>query len=133
MNDLPLVSMAVVVEGGRVLLIRRSVREGDLSWAFPGGVVEAGESAAEAAVRETLEETGLTVRAVRALGERLHPDTGRLMAYTACHVMGGAARAASPREVSAVSWVGHGELARYVPRGLYPPVQAYLDDVLLPH
>ncbi|MEU2866045.1 NUDIX domain-containing protein [Streptomyces mirabilis] len=90
--------------------------------ASPGGTVEPGETAEQAAVRETLEETGLGVEAVRLLGERVHPDTGRLIAYVACTVRGGTAR-----EVSAIAWAARGEIHRYVPRGLFPPVQAYLD------
>lgn len=119
--------MAVVVNGGRLLLIRRSAPEGDLVWALPGGGVEPGETVGQAAVRETLEETGLTVKVVEELGERVHPDTGRRIAYVACTVLAGTARAASPREVSAVVWAGPDEIPQYVPRGLYPPVQAYLD------
>ena len=47
---------------GRMLLLRRS-SAGDAEglWAFPGGKIEPGESAATAAVRETLEETGYRV------------------------------------------------------------------------
>jgi 8-oxo-dGTP diphosphatase len=63
-------------------MVRRRVREGRLSWQFPAGEVEPGESRADAAVRETKEETGLEVTAVKLLGERLHPATGRLMSYT---------------------------------------------------
>lgn len=129
-TDQPLVSMAVIVDGGRLLLIRRSVAEGDLVWALPGGTVEPGESAGQAAVRETFEETGLTVKAVKMLGERVHPDTGRLIVYVACAVVDGTARAASPREVAAVAWAARDEIPRYVPRGLYPPVQQYLDRLL---
>ncbi|MFD4563733.1 NUDIX hydrolase [Streptomyces sp. NPDC058467] len=119
--------MAVIVDGGRLLLIRRAVPEGGLVWVLPGGAMEPGETAEQTAVRETLEETGLAVNAVEELGERVHPDTGRLIAYVACTVLEGAARAASPREVSAVAWAAPDEIPRYVPRGLYPPVQAYLD------
>ena len=39
-------------------------------WTLPGGGLEAGETPAEAAVREVHEETGLQVRAVRLLFER---------------------------------------------------------------
>lgn len=56
------------------------------------------------------------------------PDTGQLIAYVACTVRGGTAHAASPREVSAVVWAAPDEIHRYVPRGLFPPVQAYLDN-----
>lgn len=92
--------------------------------------MEPGETAEQAAVRETLEETGLAVEATRLLGERVHPDTGRHITYVACTVLGGSAGVASPREVSAVVWAGRDEVPRYVPRGLYPPVQAYLDGFL---
>ncbi len=37
------------------------LQNGDKGWSFPKGHIEAGESAEEAAVRETLEETGLNV------------------------------------------------------------------------
>ncbi|NMI57133.1 MULTISPECIES: NUDIX hydrolase [unclassified Streptomyces] len=128
MTDLPRVSMAVIVDGGRLLLICRSAPEGDLVWALPGGTVEPSETEDQAAVRETLEETALTVEAVKILGERVHPDTGRLIVYVACRVLEGAAHAASPREVSAVAWAAPDEIPQYVPRGLFPPVQAYLDE-----
>lgn len=54
-----------VVQDGQVLLIRRA----DIgAWAFPGGFIDPGESVAEAAVRETREETGLEVVLTRLLG-----------------------------------------------------------------
>ncbi|MET8452193.1 NUDIX domain-containing protein [Streptomyces sp. NPDC005209] len=54
-----------VVDEGRVLLQRR---RDDGAWGFPGGAVELGESAEEAAVREVREETGLDVRVTGLLG-----------------------------------------------------------------
>ncbi len=50
----------------RVLLQKRS-KDRD-QWGFPGGVMELGESAAEAAIREVREETGLDVRIDSLLG-----------------------------------------------------------------
>ena len=129
-TDLPALSMAVVVSDGKLLMIRRSEREGDLLWALPGGAIETGESPEDAAVRETLEETGLVVKAVRLLGERVHPKTGRAMSYTACEVLQGEAHVADEDELDAVAWVTLDEIGDYVPYGLYGPVQAYLDDVL---
>lgn len=124
------VALAVVVRAGRLLLIRRRVPEGDLLWALPGGKLEPGESPEEAAVRETVEETGLTVKAIRLLGQRVHPKTGREMSYTACEPLDGVAHVADDEELDAVAWVSHGEIPEYVPYGLFGPVQEYLDDVL---
>lgn len=85
------ITAAIIVSDGRVLMVRRRVKEGELSWQFPAGEVEAGESAEDAAVREALEETGLIVRATKHLGERVHPATGRRMIYIACAVVTGTA------------------------------------------
>ncbi len=60
---------AVITDAtGRVLLVLRGHEPQSGRWSIPGGHVEPGESAAEAAAREVLEETGLTVRVVRELG-----------------------------------------------------------------
>ncbi len=50
---------AVCVLDGNLLLIRRGHGPAAGEWSVPGGRVEAGESLAEAVVREVLEETGL--------------------------------------------------------------------------
>lgn len=88
-----LAASAVIVDGdGRVLLIRRGT-EPDLGlWSVPGGCVEPGETTAEAAVRETREETGLVVSAGVELWSVLVP-TGDGRTYEihdfACTVTGG--------------------------------------------
>lgn len=129
-TDQPGISAAIVVRDGRVLMVRRRIKEGELMWQFPAGGIEPGESAEQAAVRETLEETGLTVEAVKLLGERVHPKTGRAMSYTACEAVAGEAHVADAEELAEVAWVAHGEIADYVPYGLFGPVQDYLDEVL---
>jgi 8-oxo-dGTP diphosphatase len=131
-TEKPGISAAIIVQRDRVLMVRRAVKEGELMWQFPAGAIEDGESPEQAAVRETLEETGLTVEARQVLGDRVHPKTGRLMSYTACDVLEGAAHVADDEELDAVAWVSHGEIGEYVPYGLFGPVQEYLDGVL-PH
>lgn len=122
----PPIAAAVIVQGGRVLLVRRRVAEGSLSWQLPAGAVEDGEDPERAAERETEEETGLTVKAVRMLGQRTHPDTGRQMSYWACEPVTGLATIGDPEELDAVAWVPLADLAAYVPQGFFAPVQQYL-------
>lgn len=124
------IAAAVIVHDGRVLLVRRKVAEGSLSWQFPAGEVEDGESREAAAVRETEEETGLKVKAVKPLGQRVHPSTGRDMSYTACEVIDGTAVVGDAEEIDEVAWVGGGRLAEFVPYGFFRPVQQYLDAAL---
>lgn len=129
-GEQPGISAAVVVHEGKVLLVRRRVAEGPLSWQFPAGEAEPGESPADAAVRETAEETGVTVSAVGLLGGRVHPHTLRFVSYTACEVVSGTARVADVEELAELVWCGRAELHEYVPYGLYGPVQAHLDETL---
>ncbi|MGW2542189.1 NUDIX hydrolase [Kitasatospora sp. NPDC001574] len=126
----PGVAAAIVIREGRVLMVRRRVSEGQLLWQFPAGKIEPGESPEQAAVRETAEETGLNVAAIKVLGERVHPETGRWMSYTACEIVSGTTAVGDPRELDALAWVALAEIPEYVPYGVFEPVQAYLDIAL---
>lgn len=129
----PGISAAIIVDEGRVLMVRRRVGEGDLLWQFPAGAIEEGEAPEEAAVRETAEETGLVVTSDRQIGYlKSHPKSGREMFYTACTPVQGEAQVADEDELDAVAWVAHSEIKEYVPYGLFGPVQEYLDEAL-PH
>lgn len=129
-DERPGIAAAIIVHEGRVLMVRRRISEGKLSWQFPAGEVEPGESREDAAVRETKEETGLNVSAVKLLGERVHPATGRLMSYTACEVVSGTAHVADTEELAELAWVAHRQIPDYVPYGLFEPVLQYLDTAL---
>ncbi|MBI5505262.1 MAG: NUDIX hydrolase [Deltaproteobacteria bacterium] len=66
--DRPRVAVGVVVvHEGRVLLVERAKPPSLAQWAVPGGSVELGETLAQAAEREVLEETGVVVRAGRVV------------------------------------------------------------------
>jgi ADP-ribose pyrophosphatase YjhB (NUDIX family) len=60
------VRVVIPDEEGRILMVKQS-HEGKDIWMVPGGAIEDGENAAEAAVREVLEETGLEIRVNRLL------------------------------------------------------------------
>lgn len=126
----PPIAAAIITNNGRVLLARRRVSEGSLAWQFPAGAVEDGETAEDAAVRETAEEVGLTVSARKSLGQRVHPATGRVMVYVACDLVSGDAYVADSEELAEVVWATLDELSSYIPNPLYPAVQSHLNDVL---
>jgi ADP-ribose pyrophosphatase YjhB (NUDIX family) len=67
--ETPLVGVgAIIVERGRILLVKRGHPPLAGEWSIPGGVLEVGELLREAAVREAREETGLTVEPGEILG-----------------------------------------------------------------
>jgi len=62
--DRPVVGVgAVVILDGKILLVKRGIEPSKGLWAIPGGSLELGETLQQAAEREILEETGVTIRA----------------------------------------------------------------------
>jgi ADP-ribose pyrophosphatase YjhB (NUDIX family) len=69
----PAPTVDVIIEvGDRIALIRR--KHPPPGWAIPGGFIDAGENARDAAVREALEETGLRVTLTDLLGVYSDPS-----------------------------------------------------------
>lgn len=67
--DRPLVGVgAIIVDWGRVALIKRGHPPLLGEWSIPGGMLELGETLRQGAEREALEETGLVVRTTELLG-----------------------------------------------------------------
>ena len=65
-NKRPKVGVGVaLIKDGKVLLGKRRNAHGEGTWSFPGGHLEYQESWADCAIRETLEETGLSIKNVR--------------------------------------------------------------------
>ena len=122
----PVVAVIVTSALG-VLASRRN--DGMPPWGFISGEIEPGESAADAAVRETKEETGLEIATGREIGRRVHPRTGRTMIYVAARPAAGAdppsVGVVDDRELAEVRWLSLAELDERMP-DLFEPVRAYL-------
>jgi mutator protein MutT len=110
---------AVIVDGERVVLVKRAHEPLKGEWSLPGGTVEVGETLHDAVAREVREETGLDVRVgplIEVL-DRIHlGDDGRveyhfvLLDYR-CTVASGTLAHGS--DASDVSWAAVTDLARY--------------------
>ena len=82
--EVPLVGVgAIIIEGDRVVLVKRAHPPLKAEWSIPGGVLEVGELVREAAVREAREETGLTVEPGELLGvyDRVLRDADKRVQY----------------------------------------------------
>jgi 8-oxo-dGTP diphosphatase len=73
-------SRLILLDGDRVALIERH-RDGRRYYVFPGGGIEAGETAEQAAIREAWEELGVVV-AIRRLVARVSPAAPRAASET---------------------------------------------------
>lgn len=73
----PSVNVVVANDAGEILLIRRSDNG---NWALPGGAIDLGESVAQAAIRETSEETGINCEITGLVG--IYTDPKHIILYT---------------------------------------------------
>jgi len=129
----PSVNVVVVNGDGDVLMIQRSDNG---NWAVPGGAIDLGESMTQAAVRETLEETGVECRVTGIAG--IYTDPKHVILYTSdgevrqefsilltAVPVGG--ELATSSESSEVRWVPRDELAGYqLDRSMRMRIEHYL-------
>jgi 8-oxo-dGTP diphosphatase len=113
----PLVGVgAIVVEDGRVLLVKRRKAPSLGEWSIPGGMLELGETLRDGAEREALEETNLVVRASELLGvfDRIVSDGEKRAVYHyvlidfLCEKVSGEVRASG--DAADARWFMPGEL-----------------------
>lgn len=123
------VVVSLVENDGKILLLHRRAADHGLSWTLPGGKVEAPESERAATKREVLEEVGIVCRPTRKLGQRKHPDTGRVISYWVCKYQGGEPHVAEPDKFDQVAWMAPHEFLAAVTTDVSPCVRDYLDTL----
>jgi mutator protein MutT len=120
----------VVLDGERVLLVRRATPPSVGRWTVPGGKVELGETLEQAAARELTEETGLSCTLgpiVEVLDRVLRDDAGNIeFHYVILDLVGTAPRGAlrAGSDCAEVRWVPLSELRQYeTTDGLEPVIE----------
>ena len=104
-----LVAGCLVIEAGRVLLLRRGIMPQIGKWTFPGGYVDLGETPTQAALRETVEEVGMKVTLERLLG--LYADPAHPLAAVAVYIaMPGSNPPGLSEEATEVRYFSPGEI-----------------------
>ncbi len=133
-NKLPEIALGIVKnQKDEVLIIQRAkIEKGSgnvkLSWAFPGGKVEDGETKEQAAEREVLEETGYKVKATSTISERQHPQFSVYVYYIECKPESeNGIQKPSDEEIKEVKLIKSSELLNYFTTNLDPKVSEYLE------
>jgi ADP-ribose pyrophosphatase YjhB (NUDIX family) len=108
-----------ITDAGEVVLIRRGIEPAIGAWAQPGGFLEVDETVHEAAVRETIEETGLLVEPGEIVGLYSRLEASVVVLVYEARIVGGAARPTpEATEVvafrpEAIPWAGIGFRTTY--------------------
>ncbi len=97
------VAATIPMEDGRILLTRRAIHPAHGKWTFPGGYVDWGETVHAAAVRETYEETGLSVDLGGIVGVYSYEGASVVIVVYEARVTGGTL--ALCRENDRLEWV----------------------------
>lgn len=111
-NPRLVVTALPITDDGRLVLIRRGIEPGLGAWAQPGGFLEVDETVGEAAVRETLEETGLLIQPGPIVGLYTRLEAAVVVLVFEARVIGGTAaptlEALEIRsfEAAAIPWEG---------------------------
>lgn len=132
-EKLPEIVLGIITaEKQQALIIQRAREEkgsGDvrLSWAFPGGKVEEGETKEEAIEREVLEETGYKIMPISIISERRHPQFPVYVYYFKCELKADKPlQAPQDEEIKEVKWIATSELMNFFTTNLDSKVAEHL-------
>ena len=106
--DPKVAAAGLVIRDDQVLLVRRAKPPQKEFWCLPGGFVDRGETLEQAAVRETLEETGFIVTVENLFGLYSYPGYPIVVAIYVLNITGG--QLTPNRECLEALWFSRGDL-----------------------
>lgn len=104
-DDPKVAAATLITQNDKILLVRRVNEPHRGLWTLPAGFINAGEDPAQAAARETLEETGLTVRITALLdiyAQREHPRGADFIIFYRAQIESGTPHPAD--DADALDW-----------------------------
>ena len=123
----------IKTKAGKVIIINRLWPEKSadgstkLTYAFPGGNIDEGETPEEALIREVRCETGIKIKVLKKISERTHPQFPVKINYYECEFIPGSMKPIMDvHEVASVKWVSPSELKNYFTTDLDPKVAKFL-------
>ncbi len=133
MQQRPKVGVGVIIiKEGNVLLGKRKGAHGEGSWSFPGGHLEFNESLEDCAKRETMEETGVTIKNIRkfTFTNDLFKDEDKhyITCYVKADLDSGEVQVMEPNKCEKWGWFDWNNL----PQPLFVPIQNLLKEGINP-
>jgi len=118
----------LIVQDGKLLLGKRTGSHGAGSWGLPGGHLEAGESFAACAMRETAEETGIKISEIRNVDftNDLFKKEGKqyITLFVEATSFSGTPHVLEPEKCEQWQWFSRNE----IPENLFKPFQSLLEQ-----
>ncbi|MCK6684949.1 MAG: NUDIX domain-containing protein [Thermoanaerobaculia bacterium] len=110
-SDPKIAAGCLITRGGKVLLLKRGIEPGYGHWVFPGGHVDRGETVEGAALRETLEETGVRAELEDLVGLYSYPGKPVVIAVFRARLAEGSAEPSALDETLEIGWFSAEEVS----------------------
>lgn len=94
------------------LFTKRKIKEGDFQWGFVGKRIRKNSVVQSSLAKECKDETGIDCIPRYKIGERIHPDTAKIVEYWICDFVGGKESIGDREELEDVKWVTAEELIK---------------------
>ena len=122
------IAVGVCAYDGKVVMVKRAMREGTLLWQFPAAMIKPSEEIERKIVREVRQEAGITTRFSHIIGRRIHPDTQVMTYYCALDYVSGEVENGDDYENAEARLVDIDTYRELITSDVYGGIAEYLDS-----